>query len=98
MSMRLTELPDVPRPSLALAGFAEWCVRLLLSPLAATAYCGALAALVLISASPDAATRANMLVGAGIGAAFVIVLASLLVVMSVFRVALFAADQTFEDD
>lgn len=80
-----------------LSAFAEWCIRRLLSPLAATAYCGALAALVLISASPDATTRANMLVGAGIGAAFVVVLASLLVVMSVLRVALFAADPTHDD-
>lgn len=96
--MRTTELPVVPRPGLRLAGMAEWIVRRLLSPLAATAYTAALAALVLISFSPTAAARADMLKGAALGAAFVIVLASLLIVTSVLRAALFAAEPVFDDD
>lgn len=98
MSSSSTVLPSVPRPGPRLAGLAEWMVRRLLSPLAATAYTASLATMVLVSFSPTPAARADMLAGAALGAAFVIVLASLLVVTGVLRAALFAADMASDDD
>lgn len=96
MQARFTSLPAAPQPRDRSARLAEWVVRRLLSPLAATAYCCSLMALVLVSFSPSPAERAPMLIGAAIGAAFVIVLASLLVVMSVLRLSLFS-ETSFDD-
>jgi hypothetical protein len=97
MRARCYILPPAPRASDRTARSAEWLIRRLLSPLAATGCSLGFAALAMLSLAPAPEDRAPMLIGAAIGAAATVVLLGLLLVTSVLRASLFASDMLDDD-